>query len=356
MHLNSQSKKNNLESMVKGLIPVAAIVLALAFGGVLIYLAGINPFHAYKAMLEGAFGNVRGLGETLTRFIPLLLCGLSFSVAFKAGFFNVGAEGQLYMGAVGALLVGLYAPPLPMVLHVTLALAGAFVFGALWLLVSGIMKLKLGANEIINTMMQNYIAILLVELLLKGVLRDSVGLMDQSPMVQESARIPLMFSGIKLSWAFVVALLAAVAIYFLLWRTTWGYEIRMIGKSEKVAKYAGVHQKKIMLITILLSGGLAGMGGGLELLGSQYRLMPGFSPGYGFDAIGVAVMAKHNPFASILTALLFSTIRVGAGAMQRNMGVPLPLLSIIQGLIIVLVISSDYISRRYDEKRIGGRA
>jgi len=354
--LMQKKEKENKTSWFTMLVPVVAIALALGLGGIMIFFAGINPLAAYQEMMKGAFGNIRGIGETLTRFVPLLFCGLAFSVAFKAGFYNVGAEGQLYMGAVGALLVGLYAPPMPGVLLIGLGLLSSFFFGAVWLGLSGWMKWKFGANEIINTMMQNYLAILAVELLLKGALRDSQGLMDQSPVIQAGAVIPYMFAGLRVSYALPMALLAAVLMYVLLNKTTVGYELRMLGKNVRVARYAGVSLLKTTVITVLLSGGLAGMAGGLELLGTQFRLMPGFSPGYGFDAIGVAVMAKHNPFASILTALLFSVIRVGAGAMQRSLGVPLPLLSIIQGMIIVFVICSDYLSRRINATRIGGRA
>lgn len=337
-------------------IPFLAIIFALLIGAVLIAFAGINPWEAYSYMIKGAFGNLYGFGETLTRFIPLLFCGLSFSFAYKVGLSNVGAEGQLYMGALGAVLAGVYIQGLPSYLHFFIVLLSGFVAGAIWCSIAGLLKVKLGSNELINTMMLNYIATLFIELLLKGVLKDPGTMNDQSQLIRETARLPYILPGTRLHFGFFIALLAAYIVYYIMWRTPYGYQLRTIGSNRGAASYAGMNIGAGMMMAFIIAGGLAGLGGAVELMGSQHRLMLGFSPGYGFDGIGAAVMGRHNPWSIVLTSLLFAVIRVGAGAMQRGMGVPLPLLSVIQGLVIIMVISSYYLTNKLSATVIGGRA
>lgn len=349
-------KKNNYYPFLLATIPLLAIIFALLVGAILISFAGINPLKAYTFMLKGAFGNIYGFGETLTRFIPLLFCGLAFSFAFKAGIFNAGAEGQLYMGALGAVIVGVYIKGIPPFLHISLALILGFVFGALWFSIAGFLKIRFGSNELINTMMLNYLAILIIDLLLKGVLKDPAVIMDQSPLIKPTACLPYIFPGTRLHLGFILALAAVIVVYYLLWKTPLGYELRTLGVNFRAASYAGMDIIKGTIIGVIISGGLAGLGGAVELLGTQHRMMPGFSPGYGFDAIGAAVMGKNNPWGVVLTSFLFAVIRVGAGAMQRGLGVPLPLLAVIQGMIIIFVISSSYFSQKLSATVIGGRA
>lgn len=337
-------------------IPFLAIIFALLIGAVLIALAGINPWEAYGYMLKGAFGNLYGFGETLTRFIPLLFCGLSFSFAYQVGLSNVGAEGQLYMGALGAVLAGVYIQGLPSILHIPIALLAGFAAGAMWCYIAGFLKIRLGSNELINTMMLNYVATLFVELLLKGVLKDPAGMNDQTQLVRETAKLPYIIPGTRLHFGFFIALLAAYGVYYFMWRTPYGYQLRTIGSNKGAAAYAGINIGTGTALAFIIAGGLAGLGGAVELMGSQHRLMLGFSPGYGFDGIGAAVLGRHNPLGIVLTSLLFAVIRVGAGAMQRGMGVPLPLLSVIQGLVIIMVISSYYITNKLSATVIGGRA
>jgi general nucleoside transport system permease protein len=337
-------------------LSILSVLFAFLIGAVLIAFAGLNPWNAYGFMLRGTFGNLYGFGETLTRFVPMALAGMGFSIAYKSGFFNVGGEGQLYMGAIGALLTAVYLQGLPPLLHVTLAMLAGFVFGALWALIAGVMKITIGANELITTMMLNYIAILLSEYLIKGPLKDPNVFEYISYEVPVSAQLPFILPGTRLHFGIVVALLAAIAMYFFMWRTPIGYQLRTIGANAKAAAYAGMNLLSATIIAVIAAGGLAGLGGAAELLGIQRIMVSNFSPGFGFDGIGVAVMGRHNPAGIVLSTLLFAIVRVGAGAMQRGMGVPFPLLSVIEGLVILMVISSGYLSNKLTTTVIGGRA
>ena len=342
--------------LISVLISILAIIAALVIGAGLIALAGINPIKAYGFMVKGAFGTMYGFGETLTRFIPIAFTGLAFSVAYKSGYFNIGAEGQLYMGGLGAVLAGIYLKDLPPVLHISISLLAGFVFGALWAQIAGILKVTIGANEMINTMMLNYVATLFIQYLVNGPLKDPNSHNYQSAPVLASAKLPVILPKTHLHLGFILALVAAYGVYYFLWRTPIGFSLRTIGANPRAAAYAGISIVKGTIIAVAVSGGLAGLGGATEVLGSQYKMISGFSPGFGWDGVGIAVMGQNNPVGIVLSALLFAVIRVGAGAMQRGIGVPSPLLSVIQGLIIILVVASAYFTRKITTTVIGGRA
>ncbi|MHB8135576.1 MAG: ABC transporter permease [Anaerolineaceae bacterium] len=350
-----QFAKKNM-GLISIMISVLAILLALLIGAILIALAGVNPWEAYGYLIKGSFGNRFGFGETLTRFVPLLFASLSFAVAHKSGFFNVGAEGQIYIGAIGALLVGAYLDGIPAILHVFLCLLAGFIFGAIWAGIAGVLKVYLGSNELINTMMLNYVAIFLVEFLIHGPLKDPELFIYQSKSVLPSAKLPIILSKTPLHLGFVIALIVTIAVFYLLYRTPIGYQMRTVGANLKAASYAGINIIGVTLVALITTGGLAGIGGAVELMGAQFRMVSGFSPGYGFDGIGIAVMGRYNPVGIVLATFLFAVIRVGTGAMQRGAGVPFPLLSVIQGLIIIFVIASGYLTSKLTETVVGGRA
>ncbi len=346
---------NNMYLISAG-ISLLAIVVAMLIGAVLIALAGINPFYAYWHMFYGAIGNMNGIAETLNKFAPLVFCAMGFALAQKSGFFNMGAEGQLYAGALGAVLVGGYIQGLPSPVHIAVSLLAAFLLGSLCSFLAGALKIMLGVSELLNTMMLNYIIILFVDLLLQTSLKDPSSMMNQSVAVMPSSKLPFILQGTRMHLGAIIAVAAVLIVWFFYQKTVTGFEMRLAGSNMKAASYSGINTTKSLFLAILISGGLAGLGGGVELLGSQHRLMPGFSPGYGFDAVGIAVMGQYNPFGIILSALLFAVLRVGAGAMQRGMGVPLPLVSVLQGIIIVMVIISSYFTKKLSETVIGGRA
>ncbi|NPV57050.1 MAG: ABC transporter permease [Anaerolineae bacterium] len=347
--------KNNM-GFVSVFISVMAILFALLIGALLISLVGIDPWEAISYLWKGSFGNRYGFGETLTRFVPLLFSSLSFTVAHKSGFFNVGAEGQILAGAIGAVLVAAYVEGLPPVLHVTLAILAGVLFGAIWAGIAGVLKILLGSNELINTMMLNYVAVLLVEYLIHGPLKPADSYLYVSATILPSAKLPIILSKTPLHLGFVISLVVTVGVFYLLYRTPVGYQMRMVGANLKAASYAGVNIVGVTIVALVTTGGLAGMGGAIELLGTQYKVSNGFSLGYGYDGIGVAVMGRYHPVGIVLSTLLFSVIRVGMGAMQRGAGVPFPLLNVIQGLIIIFVIASGYLTNKLSETVIGGRA
>lgn len=347
--------RNNM-GLISTMISIMAIGLALLIGGILIAIAGINPWEAITYLIKGSFGNRYGFGETLTRFVPLLFCSLSFAIAHKSGFFNVGAEGQLLMGAVGAVLVGAYIEGLHPVIHVFLCILAGIIFGALWAGIAGVLKIFLGSDELINTMMLNYVAILLVDYLIHGPIKPPESYLYVSATVLPSAKLPIILSKTPLHLGFIISLLVTAGVFYLIYRTPIGYQMRTVGANRRAASYAGINIIWATVVALLTTGGLAGMGGAMELMGTQFKIVNGFSAGYGYDGIGVAVMGRYNPIGILLAALLFAVIRVGMGAMQRGAGVPFPLLNVIQGLIIVFVIASGFLTNKLSETVIGGRA
>jgi ABC-type uncharacterized transport system permease subunit len=342
--------------LISVLISIGAVLLALIIGGILIASAGINPWEAIPYLFKGSFGNRYGFGETLTRFVPLLFSSLSFAIAHKSGFFNVGAEGQLLMGAVGGVLVGAYIEGLNPVLHVFLCLLAGVGFGALWAGIAGFLKIAMGSDELINTMMLNYVAILLVEYLIHDPLKPPDSYLYVSEAVLPSAKLPIILAKTPLHLGFIISLVVTAIVFYIVYRTPIGYQMRTVGANRKAAAYAGINIVGTTIAALVMTGGLAGIGGAIELMGTQQKIVPGFSAGYGYDGIGVAVMGRYHPIGIILSTLLFSVIRVGMGSMQRGAGVPFPLLNVIQGLIVIFVIASGFLTNKLTETVIGGRA
>lgn len=338
------------------LVALVSILAALLIGAVLILVTGRDPILAYRYLGYGVFGNVYGLGETLSKFILLLCCGLGFSVANKSGFFNIGAEGQLYAGALCSVLVGLYVPSLPPVLHITLGLIAGMLGGALLSALPGVMKMKLGTNELLVTMMLNYIMTLVINLLVSGPLKNPDGNMEQTALIAQSARLPVILPGSRLHAGIFVVLIVTFLLWFLQKRTSPGFEMRLAGINMKAARYAGVNISRAFILAVVISGAIPGLGGALEVQGNQYRLLDGLSANAGFDAIGIAVMGQHHPVGIIFSALLFAALRVGANTMQRSVGVPLPIVNILQGVIIIFVTAGNYFVQRVRDAHVEGRA
>lgn len=335
-------------------LPALSVLTAMIAGGALIAASGGNPFAAYAGMLEGAFGSPRAISETLVWATPYVLAGLSVSLAFRGGLFNIGAEGQLAIGALAAAWAGHWLPKvvgadLPAVLHVPATLlAGAFA-GGLWGAAPGWMKARTGGHEVISTIMLNYIALNAVTFLLNGPMKDpSPGnVISRSPLIAESARIPAILPDLRLHWGFPLALLAAALVGFLLARTTLGFEIRTVGQNLDAARYAGVRVDRTLVITMGLSGLLAGAAGAIEVSGLNHRHELGFSQGYGFDAIAIALLGKAHPGGTVLAALLFSAMRSGATRMQYLTQIPIDVISVIQALILLFVAADTLVRRLY---------
>ena len=333
------------------LIPLLAVFTALVLGALIIVSAGGNPFAAYKGLFQGAFGSAKALSETTVWATPYIFAGLAVAVAFKGGLFNIGAEGQLALGAVTAAWVG-YALPdllgltLPALIHVPLAVGLGMLAGALWGAIPGWLKARTGAHEVINSIMMNYIALNMASYLLNGPMKDPnpMNVVARTPEIAEGARIAPVIAGFRFHWGFFLALVMAAIVWWILQKTTLGFEIRTAGANPDAARYAGVNVQRTIVLTMMLSGALAGMAGAIEVTALNYRHELGFSVGYGFDAIAIALLGKTHPLGVVAASLLWGAMRNGATRMQFLTQIPVDVISVIQALILLFV-AADAIIR-----------
>lgn len=316
------------------LVPVWALGLALSLGAVFIAAAGGKPLAAYWAVLHGAFGDVFGFGATLTKMAPVLLAGLGVALAARAGLFNIGAEGQIYLGGLGAAWVGLYVPGLPSALHVPLALAASALLGGLWALGPAYLRVARGVNEVITTLLMNYIAIHGVGYVVHGPMMEPGAPYPYSPVLADTAHLPLILPEADAHAGILLGLAAAVVLHVLLRRSSAGYRIQAVGLNPDAAAYGGIPVARTMIGVMVAAGALAGLAGAGEVMGLKYRLFDRFSPGYGFDAIAAAFLAGSQPLLVIVTSLFFGALRSGGNLMQRVAGTPVAIVIVIQGLSI----------------------
>ena len=344
------------------LIPILAILTAVIIGGIIIWLVGGDPFLAYKGLIQGSLGSTKALSETAVWATPYIFAGLAVALAFKGGLFNIGAEGQLAVGAVFSALIG-YALPewlgfdLPAVIHLPLAILFGTLMGGIWAGIVGALKAYTGGHEVINTIMMNYIALNTTSYLLNGVMKDRspTNVIARTPLIAESARMPAIFDGLRIHWGFVLALLVALFIWWLLNKTTLGFEIRTVGLNPDAAKYAGINVKRTIILTMLFSGMLAGLAGSIEVTGLNYRHELGFSIGYGYDAIAIALLGRSHPLGVVLASFLFAAMRNGATRMQFLTQLPVDLISVLQALILLFVAADAIVRYIYRIKAKGER-
>jgi ABC-type uncharacterized transport system permease subunit len=342
-------------------VPILSLVTALVIGAIVIILSdpdfianvGSDPGAAlaagfgsvggaYGGLLQGSIGNpFRDIGpvtETLLRATPLIFAGLAVALGFRAGLFNIGAEGQIYIGALFATAVGISFTGLPLLVHLPLAVAAGFVGGAVWGFIPGILKARTGAHEVITTIMLNYVSYLVVEFALRQVFFQLPGRDDPiSKNILPSATLPRLLPDERLHWGLIIALLAAVAVWWLLFRSTKGFEFRAVGLNPSAARYAGMNISRTVVLTMMISGGLAGLAGASEIIGTNLRLTPSFSPNWGFDAIAIALLGASRPVGVVFSAILFGALRAGAAPMQAQTGIPIDLVVVIQGLVIMFI-------------------
>jgi len=360
----SKSTENKLVSTLTeaSLVPLLAIITAIVLGSVIIIIVGGNPILAYRGLIEGSIGSAKALSETAVWATPYIFAGLAVALAFKGGLFNIGAEGQLAVGAVASSLIGYALPewlgfPLPALIHLPLAIIFGVLMGGVWAGIVGWLKAYTGGHEVINTIMMNYIALNTTSYLLNGVMKDRspTNVIARTPLIAESARIPPIFEGLRVHWGFPLALLMAFLVWWLLNKTTLGFEIRTVGLNPDAAKYAGINVKKIIVLTMAFSGMLAGMAGTIEVTGLNYRHELGFSIGYGYDAIAIALLGKSNPLGVVLAAILFAAMRNGATRMQFLTQMPVDLISMIQAFILLFVAADAIVRYIYRIKSKGER-
>ncbi|MEJ2597069.1 MAG: ABC transporter permease [Anaerolineales bacterium] len=324
-------------------VPIAAVVLAALIGAIILLVSGAPPLQAYAALLKGSFGSSTALARTLEKATPLVFSGLAVAFAFKAGLFNIGAQGQLLLGAITAAVIGFWVKGLPPYIHAPLALLGGMLAGGLFGAIPGALKAYTGANEVITTIMLNYVAINLTDWLADGPLKDTSpgNIVARTPEILDSARIPVI-GGVPLG--FIIALLAAAIAFWLIWYTTTGFEIRTVGLNPNAARYSGMKVARTIILTMVISGMMAGVGGAVETLGVVGRYQPGFNVGLGFDGITVALLGRTHPFGVIPASLLVGAMKAGASQMQFDAGVAKEITDVIQALILFFV-AADMIVR-----------
>jgi ABC-type uncharacterized transport system permease subunit len=365
---------------------ILAIVTGIVLGGILVAATTSEVYAAfdvsfwdglktafstavntYAALLTGSVGNpekirlafaggdpleirraINPFFESLVQSTPYIFAGLAVALGFRVGLFNIGVEGQLFMGAITGTLAGYAIPGLPAFIHIPLALLCGALGGAIWGFVPGILKAKTGAHEVITTIMMNYIAFRFSDWLLKGPMADPNEYTPKTPWILESAQFPRLFdTPIRFHIGFFIALFMALLVYLFLFKTTWGFELRMVGSNQYAARYAGIKITVSTVVAMVLSGALAGMAGANEVLGVNHRLIPAFSSGYGFDSIALALLGKSHPFGVVLSALLFGFLRNGARSMQLTVGVPIDIVSILQALILAFIAAPAIIRSIY---------
>lgn len=314
-----------------------ALVLALILGGVIMAICGYNPFEAYGAIIQGAFGGKKAICQTLVQATPLIFAGLAYTVAKRANMINLGIEGQLYIGALGTSMVALLPLQLPALLWIPISLLCGMFFGGLYAGLVGFMKVRFGSNEVIATMMLNTIAVNFVEYAVNYPLKEEGKSIAQTAKFAEAIWLPKIVEKTQLTVAVLIAVAACILIKMLLDRTVIGYEIKCVGQNLKASETAGIRVGRVMIISMLISGAIAGLLGGTHVMGVDRRLIAGFSSGYGFDGIAVAALAADSPVAVIFSGIIFGALRAGCMVLNRTTGVPTEFVDVIQALIILLV-------------------
>jgi len=361
-------------------VPILAVLTALLIAGLIVIitdpevieatgqepagpvlkLAGQKAWQAYVTLFEGAFGSparvvsafgewrrsgnprklysaLRPLSESLVNSVPYIFAGLAVALGFRAGLFNIGAEGQLVIGGLCAAYVGYAVTGLPALLHVSLALLAGIVGAGLWGAVPGYLKARTGAHEVINTIMFNYIAFKLSEWLLNGPMEGMKGT-ARTPEIAPTAVLPRFLPHpIRFHAGFFLALAAALFVWWFLWKTVWGFELRTVGANPNAARYGGINVARSFVLAMFLSGALAGMAGAVQVLGVTHNMALGFSAGYGFDSIALALLGKSHPLGVTLAALLFGFLRAGGTRMQSVASIPIEIVQIVQAMVIIFI-------------------
>ncbi len=327
---------NKTVRSIGSLVPVISIVLALLIGAIIMALLGANPLLAMQYLVKGAFGSTANLGTTLTKATPLIFCALCACFAYKCGVFNLGGEGQFIMGSVACYLVA-YCSGITGFAGIVLSLLAGMLAGGIWGLIPGVLKITRGQNEMIISIMLNYVATLFMGVIYTNWLRDES--VPQTLPVPDAVKLPRVFANMRFTWGFVIAVVLGLLIFYFLFWTSPGFKLRAVGYNMTASRFNGFPVRRFILTSFILSGAIAGLGGGAELLGTQFRLINGFGAGYGFDGVAMALIGQLHPLATIAVALFFAALRTGSMAMQAATGVPTSVSDIIQALVIVFSVA-----------------
>lgn len=330
------------DNLAKILIPVLSILIAFFVGGIIILCLGKNPLEAYGYLFSGAFGSSRKIGQTLVIACPLIFTGLAAAFAYKCGVFNLGGEGQFIMGAVTSIFVSTALGD-GGVGGLLLSLLAGMAVGGIWGAIPGILKITRGLNEMIVSIMLNYIATLFMGYVYTTLLRD--GSVPQTLAVADSMKIPVISKAFPVHWGIAAAFLLAVLLYYFIFDTSKGFKLRAVGMNATAAFFNGFPVNRYILFSFIVSGAIAGLGGSIELHGKQFRLMSGFGSGFGFDGVAIALIAQLNPVGTAVVACIFAVLRKGASTLQTAMQVPSSVVDIIQALVIIFAVAGTALLR-----------
>ena len=323
-----------MEKLKKGfgafLVPLLSILLAFIIGGIIMAALGADPFLAVKYLFQGAFGSKAGIGTTLTKATPLMFTALCACFAYKCGVFNLGGEGQFLMGSIAAFLTCYFTGATGFG-GVVLALLAGVLAGGFWGMIPGVLKITRGQNEMIISIMLNYVATLFMGVIYTSWIRDAS--VPQTPAIADAVHLPRIISGMRFTWGLVIAVAVGLILYYVLFWTS------AVGYNMTASRFNGIPVKRYMLASFIISGAIAGLGGSAELLGTQFRLINGFGAGYGFDGVAMALIGQLHPLATMVVALFFAVLRVGSTTMQAATGVPTSVSDIIQALVIVFSVA-----------------
>ena len=342
-------KKNKAVILSYVIMIVATIALSL----LLIAAAGSSIGDALSGFGRAIAGSSYSVAEVLVKAVPLTLCGLGVAIGFHSGFNNIGAEGQFYIGAVVTTALGTFCSDLPGLVLLPLCFFAGFIASGIWAAIPGFLRARYGVSEVINTIMFNYIAICIVGILLQTSLKDPNNFFPQSAYMPESMSLPVLIRGTRLHAGLIIALICAVLVYLLVWRTKAGFDMRAVGLNARACKCSGIGVAKSILLSSMLSGGLAGLAGVCEITGLQHRLMSGISPGYGYLAIITALLGRNHPVGIILASIGIAALQVGAQGMQRSAGVPNSIADIIMAVIVLLILARHTLEKVLKKK--GGK-
>jgi len=354
-------RKEWFSRLIDGLLPVFAALAALVVGAIILLFLDVNPIEAYKALFEGAFGSANAFAETLVKATPLLLVAIGICISFRGDVINIGGEGQMIVGALLATWVGLSLTGLYGWFVILLAMMAGFLGGAFWGGIPGYLKAYFNVNEILSTVMMNAIAVQLMNFLLRGPMIDPsqaelASKIPQTARLLEFFRLPRLVPT-RLHLGALIAVVLAILVYILLWRTTLGYRIRAVGQNPHAARYAGINVQRFIVLALLLSGAFAGLAGTNQVFGVNYRMITdgsssGFTGGAGFNGIVVALFGQLHPLWSIPASVLFGGLLVGANSMQRAVQVPSAFVTVLNGLVVIFVVSSEIWRRRRQKRRL----
>lgn len=336
-------------------LPVIAMILAMIASALIMLIAGYNPIEAFRTIAVGAFGSLFGASNTLAQATPIILTGLAYSLARKANIINLGIEGQLYMGALAAVLVGRVNLNLPAVVHVSIAILAGILAGGLTGAFAGFLKVSFGANEVISTIMLNTIIVLFIGYLVSGPIMDAAGTVPQTSKIMETAVLPRIFSKYQLNIGLFFAIIACICVSIFLNKSVLGYEINCVGKNKPASETAGISVGWVLMLTMFLSGAIGGLAGSVQVLGVSKRLIAGLSPGYGFTGIAVAALAAGSPIGVIISGIIFGALTSGTAALNLKTAIPTEFVDVIQSMVVIFVAAPMLVRSILQIEQKGGR-